>query len=60
VRAALLDQLVQSGPADRDLREYYYQAVKGLDAIMATTEVYANHGDIVEAMDTYKKKVLNQ
>ena len=57
IREALMDQLIKSGPADVAEREYFYHAIKGLDAVVATVEAYARQGDMVEALDTYKQKV---
>jgi len=57
VREALMDNIIKSGPNDYEIREYYYHAVKGLDAVIAMTEVYANRQNMAEAIEAYRKKV---
>lgn len=59
VREALMEQIVKSGPNDYEAREYFYHAVKGLDAVVAMTEVYARRQDMAEAMNDFSKKVNN-
>lgn len=59
VREALLDQIIKSGPADDAEREYFYHAVKALDALVAKVETYAEQGDMAEAMRTFNEKVRN-
>lgn len=57
VRESLMDQLIMSGPNDYEAREYFYHAIKGLDAVIAMTEVYAQRQNMVEAIEAYRKKV---
>lgn len=59
VREMLMDQIIQSGPNDKEAREYFYHAVKGLDAVMAMVATYASQQNMVEAMAAYKQKVQN-
>lgn len=57
VREKLLEQIVLSGPANAQEREYFYHAVKGLDAVVAMTEVYAQRQDMAAALETFRQKV---
>jgi len=59
VREKLMDQIIQSGPTDYEAREYFYQAVKGLDAVMAMVETYASKQHMAEAIEAFKQKVAN-
>lgn len=59
VREALMDQIIKSGPADQEAREYFYHSVKGLDAVVALVETYARQQDMAVAMEAYKQKVRN-
>lgn len=59
VREALMDNIIQSGPADYEIREYFYHSVKGLDAAMTMIEIYARQQNMAEAIEAYKQKVTN-
>ncbi len=59
VREALVDQIIQSGPGDQEARDYFYHAVKGLDAVVAMVEVYARRQSVAEAMDVFSERVRN-
>ena len=59
VRGALVDQMIMTGPMDAEAREYFYHAVKGLDAVVAMVEAYARSQDMAVAMEAYKQKVVN-
>ena len=59
VREALMDQMIKTGPADAEAREYFYHSVKGLDAVVAMVEAYARSQDMAVAIEAYKQKVTN-